>query len=353
MEKNTALTPTAQALSPARSASPFLNVPAEIAQHPGLSHSARLVYGALNRLHKINAKRGKNAFQVSQERLAQQIGRSVRTVKRTLYELRGKPDADGVPQFKPLVVVIGSGRCNWYRVLELPEPSTGGKAPEGPPDRPAKVPDAPLPPGPTNDVPESPVQGPETPCQRLPAVDGSPDPCEADDVSTPASVAQAAAVDNSPGGYKNQRCERPKMTPSRERQGRGIQQELMLGTMPADAPTRQVTPNSQKSTEQRGFERLATDKGRQLIGRLILLYYDWHVQNPELTPLHRANRQRKNRRDVALFTGRYGLSALAWAVDKCERTSLADGAAVLRHIVCGGLFANERRRIDERLRTAA
>jgi len=344
MAKDTSATPTAQASSPARSASSFLNIPAEIAQHPGLSHSARLVYGALNRLHRINSKRGKNAFKVSQARLGQQIGRSIRTIKRAIWELRGKPDADGMRRFDPLIVVIRTGHVNYYRLLELPEPSAEN-APEAP-DRLAKAPDAPLPPGPTDDVSEPPVQGPETPCQRLPGVNG-PNPCEADDAPTLVSVAQAADVDNPPGWNKNQRCEGPKVAPSKEGQGGSIQRELMLGTMPADAPTPQDSPDGKEGIEERGFEWLDTAEGRALVALICLLGFDWHVHNnPELTALHRANRQRKNRRDVAAFVGQFGLSALAWAVEKCERTSLNDGAAVLRHLICGGLFENERRRLE-------
>jgi len=236
MAKDTAQTSTAQA----RSASPFLNIPAEIAQHPGLSHSARLVYGALNRLHKINTKRGKNAFQVSQERLAQQIGRSVRTVKRTLYELRGKPDAAGVPQFEPLVVVIGSGRCNWYRVLPL----ESEKAPEKTPLLAPGSPNGPLP------TPE-PLQAFEPPCADTKPQERHTDDAPVLEGTTGAPVAppeppdtQATDVDNLQAGYQNQRYERPKVAPSREGKetARALAQLVREALAPHAHPSRPATP---------------------------------------------------------------------------------------------------------------
>jgi len=160
---------------------------------------------------------------------------------------------------------------------------------------------------------------------------------------------QVADVDNSTQ-YRGTMSHFARIHREEELRG-GIRKNLNC-TMPADAPTRQDTPNGRENTKQRGFRLLDTAEGRALVARLCLLMYDWHVENPELTALHRANRQRKNRRDVALFTGRYGLSALAWAVEKAERTSLDNGAATLRHMLTGGLFENERRRLKGHLAAA-
>jgi hypothetical protein len=241
---------------------PFLNIPFPVAQHSGLSQTAKLVYGALNRLHKINSKRGKDTFKVSQQTLASQVGKSARTVKRAIWELRGKPAADGSPQFSPLVVILKAGRCNYYQLLPL------------------------------QDSPQ-------------------------------------ADVDNS-----------QELGTNEERIGdkSGPRIEGAEGGGPC-------TPSNKDYALDQGLELLDTEGGKRLIKRLVLLCYDWNVENPELSTLHRKNRQRKNRQDVAQFVGQCGLQALEWAIETCERTSLDNGAAVLRKILSGGLFPSEKKKL--------
>jgi len=91
-----------------------------------------------------------------------------------------------------------------------------------------------------------------------------------------------------------------------------------------------------------GSKLLQTPFGKHLISRLILLQFDWTVnKHPELSPKHRGNRQRKNQRDVANFVGKYGLQALESVINRCESSSLSNGAAVLHSMITGKLFKSE------------
>jgi len=232
---------------------PFLNIPLEIAQHPRLCQSTKLVYGDLNRLAKINAKRDKEIFCITQKKLAEHVGRSARTVKRAIHELRENE----------LIVVLTTGRCNHYRVLPL-------------------VCD--------HDVPV--------------AVDNSPDPVQKPEEKGDTSVPR---IEERSGGTETIVLKDYACTP----------------------------PNP-------GFKLLETPLGKHLVSRLILIQYDWIVdKNPELSPQHRLNRQRKNRRDVADFVGKYGLQALEYVIDRCESTSLQNSGAVLHSMITGKLFKSE------------
>jgi hypothetical protein len=264
MTEFTDVPPSAQVEESSHPPKPFLNVPVDIADRRDLNQTAKLVYGSLNRLHKINAKRGRDTFRVSQERIAQQIGRSTRTVKRAIRELRGKPDAQGVPQFDPLIVVISTGHCNYYRLLPL------------------------------QDV-------------KKRNVDNLPDSVQTPEVRGDKSVTRIEGL------------------------GRG---------------STDTHSNRLYAWENLGYQLLDSEEGKRLIHRLILLCFDWNVENPELTPIHQRNRQRRNRRDVALFAANHGLEGLKFVIERCERTSLDDGAAVLRRMITGGLFDSEVKKID-------
>jgi len=352
MAKNTALTPTAQA----NSASFFLFVPASIACRRDLTKSSKLLFGTLN----ARAKRRKSdVCRARQEDLCEEIGVHRSTLIRSLYQLKGSPDKEGRPTTTPLISIVRTGRSSWYRILPL----EGGKRRPG-----SSIDPGPIPVHQAEPIPLLTAESPKTPSEPLTAPD-TPDTFESagndtEPQETPAMPEQDAIDAPADKEAPLQAADVNNLTKHEgtmshfarihreEGSGSGIRKNLKR-TMPADAPERQNTPNGKKeSTEQRGFELLDTAEGRALVALICLIGFDWHVQNPELTTLHRKNRQRKNRRDVALFAGRYGLNALAWAVDKCERTSLADGAAVLRHMLTGGLFANERRRL-ERHRAAA
>jgi len=105
---------------------------------------------------------------------------------------------------------------------------------------------------------------------------------------------------------------------------------------------KEVPNNYALNPHDPGFKLLQTQEGQQLIARLILLNFDWIVdKNPELSPSHRENRQRKNRRDVANFVAQYGLKALEYVIQRCESTSLLNGAAVLHSMITGKLFKSE------------
>ena len=109
---------------------------------------------------------------------------------------------------------------------------------------------------------------------------------------------------------------------------------------------------SKKEVIKEGYRLLETEIGRALVERAILLCYDWHVNDPALTDRHRRNRQRANRDDMAFFTGENGLKALEYAIKKCERTSLRNGAQVLRWMFKGRMFRSEKNKI-EKLREVA
>lgn len=265
MRENTHVPASAQVPDASRPPRPFLNTPIDVSCRPDLSQTAKLVFGALNRLHKINAKRDKDTFRVSQERIGQQVGRSTRTVKRAIWELRGKPDASGTPLFDPLVVVISTGRCNYYRILPLQDD-------------------------------------------------------------------QAGDVDNSLDSVQNPEVRGAKTDTRIEG----------LGGVSTD-----TNYNKQYALGHLGHQALDSEKGKRLIRRLILLCYDWNVENPDLSQRHRRNRQRRNRQDVALFVGNYGLEGLLFVIERCERTSLDDGAAVLRRMITGSLFESEMRKIEQ------
>lgn len=271
MTEFTDVAASAQVPDAPRLAQPFLNIPVDISRHPSLGQTAKLVYGILNRLHKINAKRGKDTFRVSQERIAHQIGRSVRTVKRAIRQLRGNLDGQGVPQFDPLIVVISTGHCNYYRLLPLQE-------------------------------------------------------------------AQKDNVDNSPDLVQNPEVRGDISAPRIEGVGG-------MGTENTEVPS--------YALEAQGHQLLDSEVGKRLVRRLRLLCYDWTVENPELSPLHQRNRQRQNRRDVAIFVGQYGLEGLLFAVERCERTSLDDGAGVFRRMITGGLFPSETHKIRQLYEDAA
>ena len=106
---------------PATQAKPqFANIPLpEVTAHPHLSQTAKLVYGCLRRLSKINEKRGKDTFRIREDKLAAQIDRSKRTVSRAIRELRGNPDQHGTPEFDPLIVVVYTGRSSYYKLLPI------------------------------------------------------------------------------------------------------------------------------------------------------------------------------------------------------------------------------------------
>ena len=271
MDEFTDVPASAQVPDAPRLTQPFLNIPVDIAARRDLCQTAKLVYGILNRLHKINAKRGKETFRVSQERIAQQIGRSTRTVKRAIRALRGQPDASGTPLFDPLIVVISTGHCNYYRLLPLQE-------------------------------------------------------------------AQPENVDNSPNLVQNPEVRGDRSVPRIEGVGG-------MGTENTEVPSYALGGQGQKL--------LDSEAGKRLIRRLILLCYDWTVENPELSTPHQRNRQRQNRRDVAFFVGQYGLEGLLFAIERCERTSLDDGAAVFRKMITGGLFPSETRKISQLYEDAA
>ena len=89
----------------------FASIPVpSITAHKDLGSTAKLVYGLLRRLQKINEKRGKAHFRLSHAKLAQQIGRTPRTVRRAIRELREAQ----------LIVSVRTGRSNYYSLLPVP-----------------------------------------------------------------------------------------------------------------------------------------------------------------------------------------------------------------------------------------
>lgn len=165
------------------------------------------------------------------------------------------------------------------------------------------------------------------------ATDTTDNPQDVDDAPADTS---AAIVDNSPG--RSAAIAHSAPVHSGEEEAGNRHKAKLKDSMPGLSP--KATP-AKNDFEQRGFERLDTPEGKVLIRLLTLLCYDWTVSDPALTPQHRENRQRCNRRLVARFAGRYGLQALEFLIEKAERTSLDNGAGCLRRMLNGGLFPQE------------